>query len=70
MSNFQQYHHKMVEYQLRILHGLDDDLLLQKLSELATEHGPVQSVKKIGEDSSQRKIYLICFDDTIVLMLH
>lgn len=61
MTNFQQYCHKMAEFRLNALCGLDDVVLEQKVAELAGEHGAVQSIRKLGDDIPKGKSYLICF---------
>lgn len=53
MSNFLQHSHKMVEHQMRTLEGFSNELLLEKIAELASHHGLVHSVEKIGDENQQ-----------------
>lgn len=66
MSNFMQYAHKMPEYQLRCLEGLNNEVVLKALADMAGEYGKVHSVEKLGEENNRNnltRMYLISFEN-------
>lgn len=61
MTNYQQYCHKMAEFQLSALEGMDEAAVQERIVELARECGVVQSVHKLGDELPKGKSYLISF---------
>jgi len=53
----------MNDAQLSTWSGLDDNVIKEKLRELASQHGEVQSIAQITYDIPPKKSFLIAFVD-------